>query len=372
MEPLKEHFSLRYVERLRERVIQCLAVADASVFTRITADELNALELKARVTLLANTLVQTINAPSPEILFDHIVRLVQAEPRWQGFDIWPFATVLELHAQGAPAAALLAQKAVTPWFTCEFAVRPLLKEQPEFVLNQFQEWAHDPDEHVRRWTSEGSRARLPWGGNFDALLQNPTLTRDILETLRNDASDYVRRSVANHLNDLTREHAGYVLDVAETWMQNPGPRTAATLRHALRNLIKAGHPRALALFGSHKPELAHVRLEMSASEARVGDSIHWKLYVETPPGVQTQRLIIDYALWHRKASGGLSPKVFKGTVINLAPARSTVFHKKHSLRPITTRNYYTGQHELHVMINGQTVARGEFMLHAESIEAEQG
>jgi 3-methyladenine DNA glycosylase AlkC len=363
MEPFKEHFSPAYVDRLRLRVAECLPSADSTVFTGITAPLLSSLELKDRVKLLAETLVNAISAPSTEALFDDIVRLAQAQPRWKGFDMWPLTMVLEHHCTLAPAAALKAQRAVTPFFTSEFAVRPLLRDNAELVLSRFKEWAHDPDEHVRRWTSEGSRPRLPWGGNFTALIQNPTLTREILETLRDDPAEYVRRSVANHLNDLTREHAEYVLDVAEEWMYAPGPHTEATLRHALRNLIKAGHPRALALFGSHKPEIVDIQLELGATDVTVGESLPWKLRFATPATAPTQRLVVDYAVWHRKANGGLSPKVFKGSVVELAAGKSALVRRKHSLRPITTRVYYAGVHELHVMINGQTVAKGEFTLH---------
>ena len=65
---------------------------------------------------------------------------------------------------------------------------------------------------------------------------------------------------------------------------------------------------------------------------------------------------------HVKANGGTSPKVFKGWLIELAAGERRVLRKRHSLKPITTRVYYPGAHQVDVLVNGQVVADASFLL----------
>ena len=220
---------------------------------------------------------------------------------------------------------------------------------------------NDPSAHVRRLVSEGSRPRLPWGMVLKPLVDDPSPTLPLLRTLMDDASPYVRRSVANHLNDIAKDHPYLV----EAWLQEhlPGatPQRLALLKHASRTLVKKGHAGVLKAFGVGDKFKGEASLTLSSRRAKVGESLALLLSLQAT-AKRAQRLAIDYAVHHVKARGDTSAKVFKGWVVELAPGEAREFRKQHSLKPITTRVYYPGLHRIEVLVNGSVVADASFEL----------
>lgn len=249
----------------------------------------------------------------------------------------------------------------TSFGSSEFAVRAFLRQDLLRGLAYMARWSRDEDEHVRRLASEGCRPRLPWSFRLTALMADPAPVKVILDNLRADPSLYVRKSVANHLNDITKDNPAWVMDLLEGWDLEQ-PDTAWIARHALRSLIKKGDRRALGLLGAG--EAAQVRVEaMSVTPAaiRLGDTVRlaFRLHSTSP---LPQRLVIDYAIHYVKKNGGTSIKVFKLKTLLLAPYAAIDIIRKQTVRDFTTRVHYAGKHAVEVFINGDCLARGAFII----------
>lgn len=241
---------------------------------------------------------------------------------------------------------------MTRRFTSEFAVRPFLRAMPERTLRQLHAWCGDPDHHVRRLVSEGSRPFLPWGGNLTELLDPPHPTLGLLEKLHRDPSDYVRLSVANHLNDIAKRHPELVVDTLARWRKSAHPHWEKLARHACRTLIKQGHPAALELHGFGDAGLLEVvSLKLAEKTVRLGGYLEYELVIRNR-GRMALRALFDYAIHHRKANGTLSPKVFKGLIKSLAAGETWRIRGSHPIRPVTTRVYHAGMHRFQPRING--------------------
>jgi 3-methyladenine DNA glycosylase AlkC len=250
------------------------------------------------------------------------------------------------------------------YFTCfgsaEFAVRPFLMADQKRALAVMQHWAAHENEHVRRLASEGSRPRLPWGLRLTALVKDPRPTAAILQSLKLDPSLYVRRSVANHLNDITKDHAGYVLQMLSEWdMRNEGLRWIA--KHACRTLIKKGDPAALALFGFGKSAAVDAVLTVSTKRIRLGERIQFEASIAST-SKQVQQLAVDYVIHYVKAQGAVFEKVFKWTELELAAGEKLMLTKSQLMKDFSTRKHYAGRHCVELQINGKREARTEFVL----------
>ena len=213
-------------------------------------------------------------------------------------------------------AALAVLKEMTKRFTAEFEIRHLLVADQERVLATLAQWVDYPNHHVRRLVSEGSRPRLPWGLQLTRLVADPLPTLPLLKALRDDESEYVRRSVANHLNDIAKDHPDLVAEVAQDWMRGADKKREKLLRHACRTLIKQGNEGALAAFGIEAPQLQQVDLTLESAAVQFGEALVFnaELRSDSP---KPQTLIIDYLLHFKKANGKLAAKVFKGTKLCL-------------------------------------------------------
>ncbi len=248
----------------------------------------------------------------------------------------------------------------TPFGSAEFAVRPFIGAEQDRALKIMRQWAGHSDEHVRRLASEGCRPRLPWGMRLTALVRDPAPTLAILEALKDDDATYVRRSVANHLNDITKDHPDFVLHLLEGWdLGRPHLRWIA--KHACRTLIKRGHPRALHLFGFGRAAEVSASLQAAPTQLSLGGRLSLSAAI-TSTADQAQRLVVDYVVHYVKAAGGVFEKVFKWTEADL-PARATLkLAKSQVIRDFTTRRHHPGVHRIDLQINGQRVAQSQFVL----------
>jgi 3-methyladenine DNA glycosylase AlkC len=280
-----------------------------------------------------------------------------------GWAVWPMTEFVARRGLADVPRALRALHAMTQRATAEFAIRPFILAEPELVFQTLGRWSNDPSPHVRRLVSEGSRPRLPWGLVLKPLVADPSPSLPLLRTLMDDRSPYVRRSVANHLNDIAKDHPHLV----EAWLVEHLPGASrerqALLKHASRTLVKRGHAGVLKALGLGERFKGEASLALSAKKASVGESLGLQIELRST-AKRSQRLAVDYAVHHVKAHGGTSPKVFKGWVVELAAGEHRSLHKKHSLKPITTRVYYPGAHQVDLLINGQVVAQAAFTLRA--------
>lgn len=290
--------------------------------------------------------------------FAALVRAALADPAFTGWLIAPVAEAVAARALAAGRGAafdagleLLAE--LTPRLTAEFALRPFLAADLDRALPIVLGWATHPDEHVRRLASEGTRPWLPWGKRVGGLLARPEVTLPILDALYRDEAEYVRRSVANHLNDLSRDHPDLATAAAARWLAAPDANTPRLARHALRTLVKRGDPQALALLGfAPLAGLAVAGPRLAEAIVEHGGALRFEFTLENR-GAEPMRAVIDYVIHHRKANGTLSPKVFKLATRTLAPGERVVLARQHSFRPISTRAYYPGEHAIEVQVNGE-------------------
>ena len=250
---------------------------------------------------------------------------------------------------------------LTPRLSSEFAIRPLLAHNLDRALPIVLGWTGSPDAHVRRLASEGTRPFLPWAIRVPAILAEPTATLPVLHALYRDDDEVVRRSVANHLNDLSRQQPDLVTATTAAWLAAPDAHTAQLVRHALRTLVKKGNPQALAQLGFHPAEVHVDGPVLDAETLEFGGTIGFTVDIRNT-GAEPARLAVDYVMHHQKANGSLTGKTFKLTTVTLAPGESVQLSRTHSFRAITTRRYHAGPHALEVQVNGVASGRAEFEL----------
>ena len=250
--------------------------------------------------------------------------------------------------------SLAALKAATRACSSEFAVRPFILRYPRETLRAMQAWARDPDERVRRLASEGSRPRLPWGRALPALKADPSPTLPILETLRNDPSETVRRSVANHLNDISKDHPDVFLRLARAWLGET-PETDALLKHAARTLLKAGNREAVKLFGFGGEMVRIRRLALEPDPVRIGGTLH---YAFDAVAAEPTRVRVECVVYYRKKNGSHTRKTFKISETRLEKGRR--FERRLSFRDLSTRTHHAGTHYLAIMANGREGRKKRF------------
>ncbi len=276
----------------------------------------------------------------------------------------PHSLYLAAHGLDHLGDAFRAQHALTQRFTAEFSLRPYLQQHPEATLAELARWAEDTSAHVRRAVSEATRPRLPWAARLPAFIRDPAPVLPLLERLRDDPSSYVRRSVANHLNDIGKDHPERLNALAARWLSEaPVPAARqALLRHALRTAIKRGDPQALALFGhGQRSPLVVARAAVVPAVARIGERVVLSCALHNPSG-ETASALADWRVFYAKADGSLSPKVFKGSTVTVEPGATVVLEKTLSLRQMTTRTHHPGRHRVEIALNGAAHSVGHFDL----------
>jgi 3-methyladenine DNA glycosylase AlkC len=375
-EPFKNRIDARLVREAARHLGRAWPAFDRGRFERLATDGLDALELKARAMHVADALEATLPAdfgraatvieaslgtplplegetgPPPEVTADDGIR---------GWFCWPLGEFVARRGLDHPARALPTLHALTQCWSAEWAIRPFIVRHPQETFATLARWTRDPSAHVRRLVSEGSRPRLPWGMQLKALIADPSPTLPLLEALLDDPSPYVRRSVANHLNDIAKDHP----DVVERWLAAhlPGasPQRLALLRHASRTLVKHGHAGVMAHWGVGKPLRGRASLSLSPSQVTLGGSLELRAEL-TSTARRPQPLEIDVVVHHVKADGRRTPKVFKGWTIELGAGETRTLRKRHPLRAVTVRRYHAGRHRVVLRVNGRDLAHADFDL----------
>ena len=373
-EPFKNLINPALVQACGAHLRRAWPGFDRAAFERQALAGLAGLEMKARAMQVADALEATL---PPD--FDRAAGLVEAalapaatddslgmrtsDAGLAGWIGWPLGEFIARRGLADPERALQALHALTQRFTAEFAIRPFMVQHFDVTMAMLARWQHDPSAHVRRLVSEGSRPRLPWGLRIQRLVADPTPTLPLLRHLQDDTSEYVRRSVANHLNDIAKDHPAVVADWLREHLPDAPPERRALLRHASRTLVKQGDARVLKAWGLGQALRGTARLTLSPRRVAVGGKLELALELASD-SARSQALAIDYVVHHVKANGSTSPKVFKGWQRTLGPRESCRLVKSHSLRPVTTRVLYPGEHRVDVQVNGKVVASGTFRLTA--------
>lgn len=377
-ELMKENLNIKVTEHLSEFIAQQYRQFDQTAFKLHATANLNSLELKQRSTQITQALVlcmpdsfeqsmsivEDILGPESENETIQYNSTDQGVAGWILMPLCDFVTHFALQRGDSQSLkrALDVLKQCTSRFSSEFALRPLLRDHQELTLNVISTWVNDPNLHVRRLVSEGSRPFLPWGIRLPKFANNPNVLLPLLEQLKDDESEYVRRSVANHLNDVAKVQGDFVAELAKRWWEQDNKSRIKLLKHACRTLVKDGHSSALALFGYSPIENCDFQFSLEFEQVSMGREQLLQLNIVNNSTHQ-QNILIDYVVYHQGAQGRINRKVFKWTSVSLNSLETVRLTKKHSFKPVTTRRYYAGVHKIEVLLNGTPQTTQEFKLY---------
>lgn len=346
---LKEFFNRDFIEHLANAVAGTKAPFKKTAFMQdvLDADHKNR-ELKQRMRHTAAMLRRYL----PEPYTDAVEILMKASPHVTGFGAMVLPDFVEQFGLEHYDQSIAALELFTQSSSSEFAVRPFLIRYGATMERQMVLWSGHENHHVRRLSSEGIRPRLPWAQPLPHLKADPSPIWPILENLNNDDSDYVRRSVANNLNDISKDHPNLVIARAKTWY-GQSEATNGIIRHACRTLIKAGNQEVLELLGEGSAKALQVAL-FTADDGTVSIGNH--TFLETHirnTADRSIRLRLAYAIDFVKANGSVSRKVFSWQIVELGASETRAFRRKHRFQQFTTRTHYPGSHRIHCIVNGE-------------------
>lgn len=358
---LKEIFNAERLQHIASEMSAVYPAFKAKAFLKHANQGLAELSVMQRMARVS----ESLHAVLPLDYEDSLEVLRQLAPRLNsGFVSMCLPHYVASYGGHAFDTSMQALKYFTTFGSSEFAIRHFLRSDLERSLELMHDWTQDQNHHIRRLASEGTRPRLPWSFRLEAVQANPQLAAGILDRLKADESLYVRKSVANHLNDVTKEHPEWVLDTIEGWpLENK--HTAWIAKHALRSLIKQGDLRALTVIGAGakaEVELLDVRVEPAV--VRLGEAITLSFTVKSTVA-HAQRLVIDYAIDYVKANGGVSGKVFKLKTVELAGFGEVVVGRRQVIRDFTTRRHFLGRHGVRVLVNGEVLGEAAFEIIAD-------
>lgn len=359
-------------DRLDEQAIVDLASVLSSVVEDIdSADFIEqankgivGLELKQRVSFLIVLLAEFLpnEFEKAALCLLKIAVTDERKEQWGDFTAWPLVDYASIYGLEHPKLSLKVLKHLTPLFSAEFAIRPFIEQHEAVTYTTLLDWAEDGDEHVRRLASEGARPRLPWGKQLKNWIENPDVIFPILESLKDDPSLYVRRSVANNLNDISKDHPEKVMTRCEQWLGDASKERQWVIKHSLRTLVKAGHPRVFPLLGyDENPKVTTSKLHLSHKKIILGESLALSFDL-TSTATKTQTLVIDFSVTFIKSRGHKTEKVFKWKNVTLSTNETMTLTKNHPFKFITTRQYYAGEHQVTLLINGEAQQKSYFDL----------
>lgn len=346
---------------------QASGAFDARAFESQVMSRLLELELKARISWIATCLGQALPGPLPQLA--PVLRAAlppPLDPARNDDDFGDFifaplgelvvATGLEQH----PDLALDLLAEITQRFSMEWAIRPFLNRWPDLVMTRMGQWASHPSTHVRRLVSEGTRPRLPWGQAVGLALDAPL---GLLDVLHGDKTRYVTRSVANHLNDITKKHPDMAMDRLAGWhalARQDRDELAWMTRHALRGLVKAGHPRALRMLGYDPQAEVRVGLKIKPGAVRIGGFLDFECQIATRADTP---VLVDYVIHFQRPAGKVSARVFKLKQSVAKANDRLLLEKRHRLKgDASTFKLVPGAHRLEIQVNGVVRASAAFDL----------
>jgi len=365
MEPLKEMYSKEWA--------QYFGTVISKVDPKISEDQFSKklfnsnwkqLELKERISSIANVLLQ-FWGNEPDQLGQNTLKIISIL-REEGVSNFNFLYIFLNELFSEPTHfdfnfVMEHLEQVTVFSSSEFVIRQYYLSDFDKTFQQMKRWANHPNDLVRRLASEGSRPFLPWGIGIPKIKSNPGLHLPILEKLWDDQSETVRRSVANHLNDISKINPEIVLSFCKSRM-GKNPKLDVSLKHSLRTLLKKGNPKALAMFdykSNWKPKT--IKLEIKNKNVIVGKSLEFEVEINSSQK-EVLKIRLEYKIGFLLANGNVSKKVFQLGEKSISKNSSIKLSKKHSFKPITTKTYYPGKHSLVIVANGKEWISKEFIL----------
>ncbi|TND08906.1 MAG: DNA-3-methylpurine glycosylase [Bacteroidetes bacterium] len=356
--PLKEYYNKDFVRRLAAALRKKDTSFDSAGFEKFVFDKSwKDRELKQRVRHISQSLHKFL----PYLYKKQVDLLRAVAAEFKGLEAFVFPDFIEVYGLDDLQTSVKAMEEFTTYSTSEFAVRPFIIRYEKPMMKQMTAWAKSKNEHHRRLASEGCRPRLPWAMALPGFKKNPAPVLPVLELLKNDESEYVRRSVANNLNDIAKDHPQLALETGKKWL-GKSPETDRLVKHALRTLLKKGNREALALFGHGNHDHAEIHdLKLDSTGIRIGENLGFSFSVSHSEK-KVSKLRLEYAVYFMKANGKQSKKIFKISENSFEGGKKFTYKRTHRFRDFTTRVHYPGEHVIAVVVNGEEKARKKFLL----------
>ena len=362
-EPLKDRFGPDVPARIAAMIEAVHPGFPSAEFVARALEGFDDLELTPRARQIAYALAAHLPAAPEEAIDVLVASLGPRIERLEGMDSFvylPHVFFVAEYGLGCLEASLAAQVELTQRFTAEFSIRPFLDRYPDETLVRLRLWARDPSVHVRRLVSEGTRPRLPWAPRLRQFQRDPAPVVDLLELLKDDPEPYVRRSVANNLNDISKDHPDLIVAVGRRWLVGASAERRALVAHGLRTLVKQGHPDALEVLGFETgTPIVVERLTVEPDSVAIGGRVRIEVDLRNPVA-DARSVLVDLRVHFVKANGSLRPKVFKGATLDLAPGATGRVRKSVSLAQHTTRTHYPVRHLVEALVNGAAMGSAEF------------
>jgi 3-methyladenine DNA glycosylase AlkC len=353
---LKDIYSISFYDEFSDRLEEVIPNFDKQKFRfEIFTENWDSKELKQRMqhtSLVLHQFLPNDFTKTPEIIEKIIEKIKQKPFTKSSLEFMFFPDYIENYGINDFETSVKTIEYVTQFTSCEFAVRPFIIKYGESMLQQMYEWSLHENHHVRRLASEGSRPRLPWAMALPELKRNPKPILPLLENLKNDPSEYVRRSVANNLNDIAKDNPDIVIQIAKQW-KGKSKETEAIIKHGCRTLLKQGNAEILEFFGlADNPKVALFNFKIKTKEICIGENLEFSFSIQNNDE-KTQFIRLEYAIYYLRKNGQLSKKVFKISERQLNPSEIIEIHRRQSFKMITTRQFYIGQQKLSIIVNGQ-------------------
>lgn len=365
MEPLKNLYNTTFLQTFATRAAEVIPGFHTTTFLdSIFEATWEQRELKQRMRHIATVLKGHLpgsyddNIQAVLALISHLQRQGVKE---NSIEYMFFPDFVETHGLEFPEVSFRALEVITQFTSCEFAVRPFIIRYQEKAMFHMLQWSTHNSHLVRRFSSEGSRPRLPWAMALPALKKDPSPIFPILENLKADPSEFVRRSVANNLNDIAKDHPQHVLSMVKRW-KNLSRETDWVIKHGSRTLLRKADGDIMEVFGLQKTSRCEVTgLTTDRNDLGIGDTLHFS-FVLTNLEATATKLRVEFGVHYMKANGKQNRKLFKITENEYEPGKAYSFSRHHSFRDLTTRKHYPGQHRLVVVVNGAELAGVDFQL----------
>ncbi len=313
-------------------------------------------ELKERMRHISTVLGEFLPCDYAEAIY--ILKMVFSKlPENMGLEKMVFQDFVEVYGMDDFEKSMEALECFTKDSSSEFAVRRFIVKYPKDTMACMKVWANSDDVHVRRLASEGCRPRLPWAIALPEFKQNPKEVLEILDILKDDESEYVRRSVANNLNDISKDNPDIVKEITKSWIGQNQNRDKL-LKHGCRTLLKASDRDTLEMFGFKKLEGLKIEDFTMTNKVEFEKELLFSFTLNSK--VNLGKLRVEYALHFVRQNNKYSKKVFKISE-GIYKQKSKKVEKTYSFRPISTRRYYKGKHKLEIIVNGETLLDKEFL-----------
>ncbi len=362
----KDIYTNESIRDLASRFQEYYAEFQRDGFIERASRNLDELEMKERINQIANAISEFLPQSYPSAL-KIVLRAMRSDTKFgfseiRGFLVWPLCQFVEDKGINDFYLSLDALYEMTKYFTSEVPIRAYIIKDSDKVLKKMQDWVQDEDVNVRRLVSEGLRPRLPWAQRLPMFMESPGPVIDLLEKLKDDSELYVRRSVANCLNDISKDNPDMVIETVTGWSKDASKEMNQLIRHGCRTLIKQGHPNIFPLLGFSKdPSVRVEEFSTSSDSVALGEDAIVQASLVSDSDLD-QKIVVDYKLYSVKANGKLTAKVYKWTTVDLPAKGEVSLRKVHKFRSVTVRKYYAGVHFIEVLINGEAKKKLKFEL----------